>query len=79
MNAELKTITAEIFQGLTLGQLEEATGVSRARWCKYFHGKQMMREDILNRTASYLGLPSGVLLEAIAQRRNLTIKKKEIA
>lgn len=79
MNPESQIITAEIFQGLTLGQLEEATGVSRARWCKYFHGKQMMREDILNRTAIRLGLSSGSLLEAIAQRRNSTMLKKEIA
>ncbi len=72
-------MTINEFQNSTLSQLESITSISRFRWSKYFNGKMSMREDILCRTASELGLTPGVLFELLRSRRDSNMLGKHVA
>jgi ActR/RegA family two-component response regulator len=72
-------MTANEFNDSTLSQLENLTSINRFRWSKYFNGKMSMREDILCRTASELGMSPGTLLEILMLRRDSNLSHKNVA
>ncbi|MEX0271179.1 hypothetical protein AB3R30_18745 [Leptolyngbyaceae cyanobacterium UHCC 1019] len=67
-------MTLEEFMGESLGQIAQASGIDRFRWCKYFRGRISPTERTLARAAKNLGMPLPELMQGVQLKKELSSK-----
>ena len=69
-------MSPEEFATCRLVDLASITGISKSKWSQYFNNHSLISERTLIKAAALLGMEPHELLQAIDERRKLTVSKK---